>query len=94
MTDQEFDQLFDNGESILETLDISTAHRINCPTDLMTNQHPITPPPELFAQCYEEAERNLQVPFSLKFTMSHAIRTAYAAGYAAGADQEREALDG
>jgi hypothetical protein len=39
MTDQEFDQLFDNGESILETLDLSTAHRINCPTDLMTNQH-------------------------------------------------------
>ena len=38
MTDQEFDQLFDNGESILETLDLSTAHRINCPTDLMTNQ--------------------------------------------------------
>ena len=50
MTDQEFDQLFDNGESILETLDISTAHRINCPTDLMTNQHPITPSPELVHQ--------------------------------------------
>jgi hypothetical protein len=57
----------------------------------MLNQHPITPPPELFAQCYEEAERNLQVPFSLKFAMSHAIRTAYAAGHAAGADQELEA---
>ena len=57
----------------------------------MTDLHPITPPPELFAQCYEEAERNLQVPFSLKFTMSHAIRTAYAAGYAAGADKELEA---
>ena len=51
----------------------------------MTDLHPITPPPELFAQCYEEAERNLQVPFSLKFAMSHAIRTAYAAGHAAGA---------
>ena len=38
MTDQEFDKLFDNGESILETLDLSTAHRINCPTDPMTNQ--------------------------------------------------------
>jgi hypothetical protein len=60
----------------------------------MLNQHPITPPPELFAQCYEEAERNLQVPFSLKFAMSHAIRTAYAAGHAAGADQELEATLG
>jgi hypothetical protein len=39
MTDQEFDQLFDNGESILETLDLSTAHRINCPTDPMTNPY-------------------------------------------------------
>ena len=38
MTDQEFDQLFDNGESILKTLDLSTASRINCLTDLMTNQ--------------------------------------------------------
>jgi hypothetical protein len=37
MTDQELDQLFDNGESILDTLDLSTAHRINCPTDPMTD---------------------------------------------------------
>jgi hypothetical protein len=58
---------------------------------MMMKTNPITPPPELFAQCYEEAERNLQVPFSLKFAMSHAIRTAYAAGHAAGADQELEA---
>ena len=40
MTDQEFDQLFDNGESILDTLDLSTAHRINCPTDPMTDLSP------------------------------------------------------
>lgn len=33
MTDQEFDQLFDNGESILKTLDLSTARRINHPED-------------------------------------------------------------
>jgi hypothetical protein len=57
----------------------------------MTNQHPITPPPELFAKCYEQAERQLQSGFSPKFAMSHAIRTAYDAGHAAGADQKLEA---
>lgn len=53
----------------------------------MSDYSPITPPPELFAQCYEEAERNLQASFPLKFAMSCAIRTAYAAG----ADQQLEA---
>jgi hypothetical protein len=78
MTDQEFDQLFDNGESILETLDISTAHRINCPTDLMTNQHPITPPPELVHQWVDMlSSRSDQAVFTM------------AAQW--GADQELEA---
>lgn len=57
----------------------------------MTDQYLITPPPELFAKCYEQAERQLRSDFSLKFVMSHAIRTAYDAGHTDGADQELEA---
>jgi hypothetical protein len=92
MTDQEFDQLFDNGESILETLDISTAHRINCPTDLMTNQHPITPPPELVQQwlCSDDY---LWGPLEQKSITITANRLQNVATQAArwGADQELEA---
>jgi hypothetical protein len=40
------------------------------------------PSAELFAKCYEQAERQLQSGYSLKFAMSHAIRTAYDAGHA------------
>lgn len=52
----------------------------------MSNDYLNTPPPELFAKCYEQAERQLQSDFSLKFVMSHAIRTAYDAGHAKGSD--------
>jgi hypothetical protein len=52
---QEFDQLFDNGESILKTLDLSTAHRINYPTDLMTDQ-PLSPAAQAILDAYGDFE--------------------------------------
>ena len=45
------------------------------------------PSVELLAKCYEQAERQLQSGYSLKFAMSHAIRTAYDAGHAATSPQ-------
>jgi hypothetical protein len=53
----------------------------------MTNQHPITPPPELLHDCYGLVQKHLNKGFPLQFGISHALRRAYAAG----ADQELEA---
>ena len=69
MTDQEFDQLFDNGESILETLDLSTAHRINCPTDLMTNLSPA-------AQAVKDAAYTLAIGTGLRTRVASALQAA------------------
>ena len=83
MTDQEFDQLFDNGESILKTLDLSTAHRINYPTDLMTDLSPA-------AQAVLDAA--LDADFCIEFTdleatMKASVQRVAAATLRAAADQ-------
>ena len=71
MTDQEFDQLFDNGESILETLDLSTAHRINCPTDLMTNKKEVAQKIlDAFNGYHEMVNRRVKIAAALREVVS------------------------
>ena len=52
----------------------------------MTDQHPITPPPELVQQCWDELRDQTQVLDAAK-----AWDKAIALAYRAGADQELEA---
>jgi hypothetical protein len=67
---------------------MTTQHPITPPPELSAKRYLNTPPAELFTKCYEQAEYQLRREFSLKFVVSHAIRTSYDAGHAAGADQE------